>query len=328
MVEPEAKEELLESQVEVHFTHPDDFRQWVKENKTREAVEKLMTEREAVARFVQDGAYLAYDFSSLTRGPQALIREIIRQRKRDLWICAEFTLHDSPLLVGGGCCTRIDVGFLGYGSYIGRAVCEGKVKVFDNTNGVLATRILAGARGVPFLPLRNFLGTDGLQHSGAKVINDPFTQEPICLVPALNPDVFMVHVHQADVYGNARIFGTNLFALEAAMASKRVIVSAEEIIEPLEFRKDPGRTTIPFFLTDAVVHLPFGAYPGAMPGRYELDLEHIDRLNAIQDEAQMQEYMETYIYRVQDHAEFLEKHVGWPKLRELSRKASIKEGYQ
>ena len=318
----------MPEQVELHFTHPDDFRQWVRENKSRDTVEKVMTEQEAVSRFVSDGAYLAYDFSSLTRGPQALIREIIRQRKRDLWICAEFTLHDSPLLVGGGCCTRIDVGFLGYGSYIGRAVCEGRVKVFDNTNGVLATRILAGARGVPFLPLRNFLGTDGLQHSGAKVINDPFTNDPVCLVPALNPDVFMIHVHQADVYGNARIFGTNLFALEAAMASKRVIVSAEEIIEPLEFRKDPGRTTIPFFLVDAVVHLPFGAYPGAMPGRYELDLEHIDRLNAIQTEAQMQEHLERYIYGVQDHCEFLEKHVGWPKLKELTRKASIKEGYQ
>jgi glutaconate CoA-transferase subunit A len=317
----------LPGQVEMRFIHPDDFREWVRQNKSRDTVEKVMTEGEAVSRFVQDGAYISYDFSSLTRGPQALIREIIRQRKKDLWICAEFTLHDSPLLVGGGCCTRIDVGFLGYGNYIGRAVCEGKVKVFDWTNGLLAARILAGARGIPFMPMRNFLGTDGLKYSGAKVMNDPFTGDPVCLAPALNPDVFMIHVHQADVYGNARLFGTNLFALEAAMASKRVIVAAEEIIDPLEFRKDPGRTTIPFFLVDAVVHLPFGAYPGAMPARYELDLEHIDRLNAIQTEAQMQEYLERYIYGVRDHAEFLDKHVGWPRLKELARKAAIKEGY-
>ncbi|MFN3477265.1 MAG: CoA transferase subunit A, partial [Candidatus Methylomirabilales bacterium] len=110
-------ETLLEGQAELHFTHPDEFREWVREHKRREAVEKLMTEEEAIARFVQDGAYLAYDFSSLTRGPQALIREIIRQRKRDLWVCAEFTLHETPLLVGAGCCRRIDVGFLGYGDY-------------------------------------------------------------------------------------------------------------------------------------------------------------------------------------------------------------------
>lgn len=312
----------------MHFLHPDEFRRWVRENKSRDMVDKVMTEREAVSRFVPDGAYISYDFSSLTRGPQAFIREIIRQRKRDLWVCAEFTLHDSPLLVGGGCCTRIDVGFLGYGNYIGRSVSEGKVKVFEWTNGMLASRIMAGARGIPFIPVRNFLGTDGLKYSGAKMINDPFTGDPVCLAPALNPDVFMVHVHQADIYGNARIFGTNLFALEAAMASKRVIVSAEEIIDPLEFRKDPGHTTIAYFLVDAVAHLPFGAYPGAVPGRYELDLEHLDRLNAIQTDEQMQEYLGRYVYSVQDHLEFLEKLVGWPKLRELMRKASIKEGYQ
>lgn len=317
----------MPGQTEVRFIHPDDFRQWVKENKRREAVEKLMTEREAVARFVPDGAYVANDFSSLTRGPQALIREIIRQRKRDLWVCAVFTIYDSSLLVGAECCTHIDVGFLGYGNYIGQAVSVGKVKVFDYTNGVLASRLLAGARGIPFIPVRNFLGTDGLTSSGAKVINDPFTGDPVCLVPALNPDVFLVHVHQADMYGNARIFGTNLFTLEAAMASKRVIVSAEEIIEPLEFRKDPARTTIPYFLVDAVVHLPFGAYPGSLPGRYELDLEHLDLLGAIQTDEQMQDYLERYIYGVQDHLIFLEKQVGWPKLRELIRKAAIKEGY-
>lgn len=320
-------EVLFQGQAEIHFTHPDDFRELVREYKKRGAVEKLMTEREAVARFVQDGAYIAYDFSSLTRGPQALVREIIRQRKRDLWVCAEFTLHETSLLAGAGCCNRIDVGFLGYGNYIGQVVAEGRVKVFEWTNGALAARVLAGARGIPFIPMRNLLGTDGLKYSGAKVVNDPFTGDPVCLVPALNPDVFLVHVHQADVYGNARIFGTNLFALEAAMASKRVIVSTEEIIDPLEFRKDPSKTTIPYFLVDAVIHLPFGAYPAGVPGRYELDLEHIDRLNVIRTDEEMQGYLQEYIYSVQDHMEFLERRVGWPKLRELIRKASIKEGY-
>ena len=251
----------MPGQVEVRFIHPDEFRRWVRDHKSRDQVDKVMTEQEAVSRFLQDGAYLAYDFSSLTRGPQALVREIIRQRKRNLWICAEFTLHDSPLLVGAGCCTRIDVGFLGYGSYIGRAVCEGKVQVFDNTNGVLAARILAGARGVPFLPLRNFLGTDGLSHSGARVINDPFTGDPVCLVPALNPDVFMVHVHQADIYGNARIFGTNLFALEAAMASKRVSFPPKKSSSPWSFAKIRGGPPSPSFWWTRWCICPSGPTP-------------------------------------------------------------------
>jgi acyl CoA:acetate/3-ketoacid CoA transferase alpha subunit len=320
-------ETILSGTAEIRFTHPDDFRAWVRGHKRREMVNKLMTEAEAVAGFVADGDYLAYDFSSLTRGPQALVREVIRQRRKDLWVCAEFTLHESALLVGGGCASRIDVGFLGYGNYIGRAVSESRIRVFDWTNGALAFRMLAGARGIPFMPMRNLLGTDTLRYSGAKVVRDPFTGDPICLVPALNPDVFLVHVHQADVYGNARIFGTNLFALEAAMAGKKVVVSAEEIVDPMEFRKDPCRTTIPYFLVDAVVHVPFGAYPGGVQARYELDLEHIDKVNAIQTEEQMQAYLAEHIYDVRDHADFLDRKVGWGKLRELVRRATIREGY-
>lgn len=318
---------IHEGKLEFRFIHPDEFRRWVREKKKREPQSKLMSEQEAISRFVSDGDYIVYDFSTLTRGPQALIREIIRQRKKDLWIGAEFTLLESALLTGAGCASRIDVGFLGYGNYIGKAVCEGKVKVYEWTNGGIALRILAGARGVPFMPTRDLLGTDNITYSGAKVVRDPFTGDPVCLVPALNPDVALIHVHQADIYGNARIFGTNLFALEASMASKKVIISTEEIIDPLEFRKEPKKTTIPYFLVDAVVHLPFGAYPGAMPARYELDLEHIDMLNAIDNDEKMQAYLNEYIYGVKDHEEFLEKKVGWKKLKNLIRRATIKEGY-
>ncbi len=317
-----------EGEVEYRFTHPDDFRAHVRDRKGRSPVPKLVTEKEAVAAFVSDGDYVVYDFSSLTRGPQSLIREVIRQRKKDLWIGAEFTLHESPLLVGAGCACRIDVGFLGYGNYIGQAVCDGRVKAYEWTNGGLALRILAGARGVPFLPTRDLLGSDNMKVSAAKTIADPYTGDPVCLVPALNPDVAFLHVHQADVFGNARIFGTNLFALEAALASFRVIVSAEEIVETDEFRKDPMRTTLPYFLVDAVVHAPFGAYPGAMPARYEIDLEHVDRLNAIRTDGQMGKYLEENIYSVADHDEFLDRRVGAKRMRELRRRATIVEGYR
>ncbi|NNG46678.1 MAG: CoA transferase subunit A, partial [Deltaproteobacteria bacterium] len=285
----------------------------------------MCSAKEAVSSFVSDGDYIVYDFSSLTRGPQALIREVIRQRRKDLWVGAEFTLHESALLTGAGCATRIDVGFLGYGSYIGQAVCEGRVKVYEWTNGGLALRMLAGARGVPFLPTRDLLGSDNMTFSAAKVIEDPYTELPVAIVPALHPDVAFLHVHQADIYGDARIFGTNLFALEAAMASHRVIISAEEIVDHEEFRKDPMRTTIPYFLVDAVVHVPFGAYPGAMPARYELDLPHVDVLNGIRNEEQMQEYLHETVYSVADHEEFLDQRVGARRMAELRRAATITE---
>src|SRR5574341_2655409 len=103
-------ETILRGTAEIRFTHPDAFREWVHQHKRREMVEKCMTEREAIARYVADGDYIAYDFSSLTRGPQALVREIIRQRRKNLWVCAEFTLHESALLVGSECASRIEIG--------------------------------------------------------------------------------------------------------------------------------------------------------------------------------------------------------------------------
>src|SRR5919108_57019 len=109
----------------------------------------------------------------------------------------------------------------------------------------------AGAMGLPFIPVRSFGGTDGFEHSGAKLIADPYTGEPITIVPALNPDVALIHVHQADVYGNARIFGTGISHVESAMASKKVIISTEEVIDTEEIKRDPGRTTIPYYAVDA-----------------------------------------------------------------------------
>ena len=133
-----------DGEIEYRFEHPDDFRKFVRDKRSRKPEPKLCSAKDAVSALVSDGDYLVYDFSSLTRGPQSLIREVIRQRRKDLWIAAEFTLHESALLTGAGCVTRIDVGFLGYGSYIGQAVCEGKVRVYDWTNGGLALRMLAG----------------------------------------------------------------------------------------------------------------------------------------------------------------------------------------
>ena len=156
-----------DGEIEYRFEHPDDFRKFVRDKRSRKPEPKLCSAKDAVSALVSDGDYLVYDFSSLTRGPQSLIREVIRQRRKDLWIGAEFTLHESALLTGAGCVTRIDVGFLGYGSYIGQAVCEGKVRVYDWTNGGLALRMLAGARGVPFLPTRDLLGSDNMAVSAA-----------------------------------------------------------------------------------------------------------------------------------------------------------------
>ena len=112
------------------------------------------------------------------------------------------------------------------------------------------------------------------------------------------------------------------------MASKKVIVSTEQIIDPLEVRKEPAKTTLPHFLVSAVVHLPFGAYPGGVPGRYEMDLEHVKQLNAIETEEQVQSYLEDFVYGVRSHTAFLEHKVGKNRLTDMLQRAAITEGYQ
>src|SRR2546428_9612236 len=107
---------------EFRFTDPDEIRAWMRDHKSRRFVDKTVSEAEAVRRFVSDGDYVSFDFSSFTRGPLSLIREIIRQRRRDIWYCAKFTLLESTLLVAAGAGSRIDVGFLGLGATITRAL--------------------------------------------------------------------------------------------------------------------------------------------------------------------------------------------------------------
>jgi glutaconate CoA-transferase subunit A len=276
--------------------------------KERGLTNKLMTEQQAVSRFVADGDYIGCDLTYFIRGPNALIHEIIRQRRTNLWFCAKYCYAESIMLLGGGCVSRIDAGFIAVGE---RVLTE-----------------LGGAMGVPFLPTRTLLGTDTLAYSGAKVIEDPFTGKPICLVPALNPDVALIHAHQADIHGNARVLGASTAPLEQAMASKKVIVQTEEIIEIEEIRRHPSKTTIPYYFVDAVVHVPFGAYPGTCPGVYVADTPCItEAIRALDSREEMQRYLETYVYRVESFVDMLEQRVGVKRLLQLKARERYREGY-
>ena len=135
------------------------MRRFVRDHKDRRLVDKRMSEQDAVSRFVDDGAYVSYDTNVWRRGPSSLMREVIRQRKRDLWLAAKFSTHDATLLTAGGCVSKIDVGWMEVGRVITEAMNEGRLQMFEWTNGALAYRHLAGALGVPFLPLRYVGGT-------------------------------------------------------------------------------------------------------------------------------------------------------------------------
>jgi acyl CoA:acetate/3-ketoacid CoA transferase alpha subunit len=308
------------------FTDPDEMREWVRDKKPRSLESKLMTEQEAIERFVKDGDYLAFDLAILVRGPSSLEREIVRQRKKNLFLAGKFSFLDCPLLVVGGCVTRIDCGFMGGGVSHFRAIEKGEVEVIEWSNGAISARFLAGALGLPFIPWRGLLGTETFKYSAAKVAIDPFTGKRITLLPALNPDVALIHANQCDVYGNARLFGPGCAPIEVATASKRVIISTEEIIDIEEIRKAPAKTTIPYYMVDAVVHAPFGGHPGAVPGLYDADFGHMGEFfKAEKDPVAMEKYLDKYVYSCKTHQDYLDK-IGKSKLEELMKK-EIKEGY-
>jgi acyl CoA:acetate/3-ketoacid CoA transferase alpha subunit len=307
---------------------PDGFRDYVREHKDRSLTPKLMSAQEAVSRFVADGDYLVYDCNYLQRGPSVLIREIIRQGRRDLWLCGKFTYVDVGLLVGAGCATKVDCGFFYQGRAIDRAIDEGRLEIYEYSNVVMTLRLQAGAMGVPFLPVRSFGGTDGFQQSGAKLVEDPYTGQPAVIVPALNPDVALIHVHQADRYGNARVFGTGIAHVESAMASRKVVLAAEEIVDTEEARRDPGRTSIPYYAVDAVVHAPFAAYPGTCSGYYGSDVPHVIEVFASVSRDAVGPYIEKWVAPFASDQEMLDKLVGEEKLAQLRVNESITEGYR
>ena len=306
---------------------PDGFREHVREHKERRLVNKVISEKDAVERFVSDGDYLAYDQNVAVRGPASLFREIVRQRKKDLWVAAKFTWTDVSLLIAGGCVSKVDVGWMEFGPVLNRAIQKGEVKLIEWTNGALAYRHLAGALGVPFLPMRYMGGTDTFNESGAKLIEDPYTGQRLCLVPALYPDVALLHVHQSDIYGNARIFGAGVSPLEIAMSSKKVIISTEEIIDHELIRRKPQRTTIPYYFVDAVTVSPFGSYPGTTPGLYGADLEHWLEFAAAQAQDKTDDYLEKWVFSVASHEDMLDQRVGAKKLLQLRQSETVREGY-
>src|SRR4030043_931380 len=154
---------LSEGQGDSLKPDPDGYREWVRDHKSRAMVPKPMTEKEAVQKFVQDGDYLVYECTYLQRGPSSLIREVIRQRKKDLWLGAKFTWVSAALLVAGGCASKLDVGFFLFGPVVEGAIPEGRGQAYHYSNVVMTNRITAGAMGLPFIAVRSFGGTGGFK---------------------------------------------------------------------------------------------------------------------------------------------------------------------
>jgi len=297
------------------------FREWNRQ-KPKGLIDKRMTEAEAVSRFIKDGDYIGTELYGTVRAPMSLVNEMVRQGIKDLRVAGQGVL-ELDMLLAASRIKELDFTYIGLEVYgvsncLRREVESGRVEtVVEWSNAAITWRFKATAIGVPFIPTRSMLGTDTFKYSAAKVVECPFTGDPICLLPALILDVGLIHVHRADKYGNAQIDGISGFSAEVARASKRLIISAEEIIDNEEIRQAPDRTIIPYYLVDAVVSAPFGSHPGEMCYLYKRDEPQIrEWVDASKDPETTQAYLDKYIFGVKDHKEYLEM-IGREQLNEL-----------
>ncbi len=282
-------------------------------------VSKVMSMRDAVARFVHDGDTVVIEgFTHLICF--AAGHEIIRQGRRDLTLCrlTPDLIYDQ--MIAAGCARKLVfswAGNPGVGSlHAFRRAVEGKggppLEIEEYSHFGMVARFAAGAARLPFWPLRNYMGTD-LPAANPRIrqVTCPYTGEALATVPALNPDVTVIHAQRADASGNTQIWGLVGVQKEAAFASARVIVVVEELVEEAVIRSDPNRTAVPAMIVDAVVVEPWGAHPSYAQGYYDRDNDFYVAWEAIsRDPGGIARYLDEFVHGVPDRASYVEKHPG------------------
>ncbi len=319
---------------------------------TPRQAEKVMTAAEAVSRFVRPGSTVGMGGQNIGRCPVALAHEIIRQRIGELTVVGCNLSISMDQLVGAGLVRRTICGSgnlerFGTTFCWRRAIEDGTLEVEDYSHLAMVTRFLAGEMGVPFMPTRSLLGSDllraaekvapagGLGGTAGRtappttphpdrpvVIDNPWNPgEPVVLVPALRPDVSIVHVQRADAVGNVVIEGFATHEPEMMRASRHVVVSCEELVPNDEIRAHPEQTTVPFVHVSAVVVQPFGAYPTSTYRYYDYDPVHVAAYQAAArgGAGAVREYLRAHVWQCARFDDYLQRAAGRERLEALRR---------
>jgi glutaconate CoA-transferase subunit A len=277
--------------------------------------EKVVSLEEAVS-FVRDGDSVGIGGSTMSRTPMGLIWALIRAKRKQLSCSRCIVSSDGDLLYGSGASEHIVTSWFsqsilwGVSKVMRHYVESGKARYDEWSHMAMGMRFRAGAMGVPFIPIRSMLGSGIVgQRPEAKEIICPFTNEKLLLVPALNPDVALIHVQRSDAYGNAQINGLQFMDIDLAMAANKVVLTTERIVSNDQIRRAPDQTKIPFFAVDAVVELPFGSAPHECYGVYEPMMRHmkyyVDLVNK-DPVAGMCEYLDRFVYGPKSWTAFLD----------------------
>jgi glutaconate CoA-transferase subunit A len=281
---------------------------------------KLTTLSDAVTKYVEDGDLVyAAGFTHLI--PFAAGHEIIRLKKRDL-VLARATpdlIYDQ--MVAASCARKVIFSYMGnpgVGSLriVRAAIEQGKLEWEEYSHFGMITRLQAGASGLPFLPMNQTAAAD-LERANPNIkrIPDPYGGKDVTVVPAMNPDVAIVHVQRADANGNAHLWGIIGEQKEAAFAARKVILTAEEIVDESVIRSDPNRTLIPSIVVDAVCHVPYACHPSYAQGYYDRDNELYLQWDKISEASEaVQSWLDEWVYGVKSREEY------WQKLGEETHK--------
>jgi glutaconate CoA-transferase subunit A len=300
-----------------------------------------MSLEDAIAQHIPDGTVVALGCALEPLIPFAAGHELIRQRRRDLTLVGPISDILFDQLIGAGCVARVVAAWAGnvsegLGHNYRRAAEQGiprAITVEDHSNFTLALSLLAGALGAAYIPTTSLLGTDIVKdHPTLRVTPSPLDGQPHVLVPALRPDVAILHVQRADAQGRAHLWGGLGVCEEAALAARGVIYTTEEIVSSEMILSDPNRVLAPGFKTLAVVHVPGGAHPSPVQGRYNRDhaafAEYHQRTRTVDG---MAAWLDEWVYGVPDRTAYL-AHLGaerWASLAlETSRLAApVDYGY-
>jgi glutaconate CoA-transferase, subunit A len=294
----------------------------------RPVVDKVVSAAEAAA-LVKDGDHVAVGGTLYSRTPTVLLFELLRQRRRGLTLSRPLTCYEADLFFATEAADRIVTSWVGIGLHWGlsatvRHYVENGLAAYDEWSHLgIGLGYKAGGMGVPFLPMLSMLGSDLAKQRNTATVQCPYTQETLLAVPALIPDVTILHVHRADKFGNAQVDGYRHMDVDMARAARRVIVTTERLVSHDEIAASPSDTMLPHFVVDAVVEAPYGAYPSEVYGLYEPDLEHFDRyvdLVKARGSDGVREYVERNVMAHSDFAGFLSG-VGEARLAELAAAA-------
>jgi glutaconate CoA-transferase subunit A len=243
-------------------------------------MDKRTTLSAAVAA-IPDGAIVALGGNTLHRGPFAAVHELVRQEKRGLELVKTAGAYDVDLLCGTGCAAAVSAGFVGFETLYGlapsyrRGVEQGSVVAKEHACYSVIAGLRAAIQGVPFMPIAGMIGSDVPAARGFQTVADPYSGTGVVVIPSLMPDVAIVHVHEADQTGNARIYGTRFEDILMVQAAKRVILTTERLVDGAAFAAMPESVAISGFMVDAVVEAPGGAWPGGCAGLYDYDAEYL-----------------------------------------------------